>query len=123
MTTPDSNLTTFAKDELQRAGFFDADADYDGELAHAVMRLIEVFSDEGHSGASAGMAIRLFNRLARFEPITPLTGEPDEWIEVGSGTLQNRRCSHVFMESGVAYDIDAPTRDAISFPYAPRSAP
>lgn len=101
-----SNLEEYAKSEMQRAGLFDKDSDYGGMIGDAVMKMIKVFADEGHSGVSAPMAINIFERVARFEPLTPLTGADDEWMEVGEGTWQNIRCSHVFKEAdGRAYDM------------------
>lgn len=101
-----SNLESHAKAELQRAGLFDKDSDYGGMLGDAVMKMIKVFDDEGHSGYSATLAVSLFERVARFEPLTPLTGADDEWMEVGEGYWQNVRCSHVFKDKdGKAYDI------------------
>lgn len=130
-----SNLINYAYLELKRAGLFDKDSDYAGELGNAVMKLMKVFAEEGHSGFSAGMAISIFERLARFEPLTPLTGEDDEWMEVGPGEFQNKRCSHVFKsEERGAYDIDgkifrepsgvcftsSDSRVPVTFPYAPK---
>jgi hypothetical protein len=129
-----SNLESFAKDELTRAGMFDKNGDYGGMLGEAVMKMIKVFADEGHSGYSASMAINVFERVARFEPLTPLTGEDDEWNEVGHGVFQNRRCSHVFKENGQPYDIQGrvfrepsgacftrfESRVPVTFPYTPK---
>lgn len=129
------SLTDFAREELKRAGLFDKDSDYGGMLGDAVLKMIEQFSEEGHSGFSASMAVNLFERLARFEPITPLTGEADEWTEVSDGVYQNRRCSHVFRENGQAYDINGivfrepdgccftsgNSRVPVSFPYTPKT--
>lgn len=128
------SLQAFAKEELTRAGMFDKDSDYDGMLGEAIMKMIDVFADEGHSGFSAGMAISAFEKLARFEPLTPLTGEDDEWNEVGTGVFQNRRCPHVFKENGEAYDMDgrvfrdpdgscwtnSESRVPVTFPYIPK---
>lgn len=130
-----SGFTDFAREELTRAGMFDKDGDYGGMLGDAVMKMIEQFAEEGHSGFSASMAISLFERLARWEPITPLTGEADEWNDVGEGMLQNRRCPHIFKENGTAYnsqgivwrDPDGCTftnRDSrvpITFPHTPKT--
>lgn len=128
------SLQTFAKDEMKRAGLFDADSDYGGMLGESVMKMIDVFADEGHSGFSAGMAISIFEKVARFEPLTPLTGEDDEWMEIAEGEYQNVRCSHVFKKNGEAYDIDGKifrepsgacftSRDShvpVTFPYTPK---
>lgn len=117
------SLQQFARNELERAGMFDPDADYGGELGNAVMRLVDVFADEGHSGGSAMQAISLFERLARFEPITPLTGDDSEWTEVaeqnGGPLYQSRRCSHVFKDPLGAYTISRDKREEITFPYTP----
>lgn len=128
-----SNLTDHARYELQRAGYFDKDSDYGGMLGEAVMKMIEAFAEEGHSGMSASIAVSLFTKLARFEPITPLTGEDDEWHECSPGTFQNRRCSRVFRSDGETYDsqgrvFEEPdgcrytSRDSrvpVTFPYVP----
>ncbi len=130
-----SNMVNHARFELKKAGLYDKDSDYGGMLGEAVEKLIEAFAEQGHSGFSAGMAISLFEKLARFEPITPLTGEPDEWNEVGSGVLQNRRCSRVFKENNESYDIDGKvfrekngscftnidSRVLVVFPYIPKT--
>jgi len=93
------SLVEHARRELELAGLFDKDADYDGELAKAVMELIEVFSKQEHSGCSAGMVSNLFNKLSKYQTITPLTFKDDEWNEVGNGVYQNNRHSCVFKES------------------------
>ena len=128
-------LIEYAKQELERAGLFDKDSDYDGMLGEDVMELIEVFSKQGHSGFSAARVVEIFGRLALYQPLLPLTGEDDEWEEVGDGTFQNKRCSRVFKENGQAYDINGkvfvpPNGSAyvgkgshvpITFPYYPKT--
>lgn len=130
-----SNLEAFAESEMKRAGLYDKDSDYGGMLAEAVMKMVKVFADEGHSGMSAPMAISIFQKVARFEPLTPLTGADDEWMEVGDDTFQNVRCSHVFKKNGKAYDIEGKvfrepdggcytsgdSRVPVTFPYTPKT--
>ena len=103
-------MLEWAKDELIRSGHNPDDTEEGPNkwLAQGVLRLLEVFCDEGHSGASAPFAVNTFQRLAKWKPLTPLTGEPDEWMDVGNGTFQNRRYSAVFKEGkdGQAYWID-----------------
>lgn len=114
----------------------------DGDEMQALMNtqlkdLILVFSTHGHSGFSAGYAISALEKLLRFKPLRPLTGEPDEWNEVSDGVFQNNRCSHVFKQAdrfnGQAYDLDGKvfrepsgacftSKDSmvpITFPYTP----
>lgn len=94
-----SNLVDYAKSELTLAGLFDKDSDYDGMLGTAVLEIVTVFSKQGHSGFSAEIVTQLVEKLLRYEPITPLTYEPDEWIGHGE-TWQNKRDSKVFSSDG-----------------------
>jgi hypothetical protein len=69
----------------------------------------------------------------RFEPLTPLTGEDNEWNQIKDNLYQNRRSPRVFKEDGQAYDIDGivfrdpdgcyvtnkDSRVNITFPYTP----
>ena len=129
------SLRDFAREELTSAGLFDKDSDYNGMLGESVMRLIETFAAEGHSGMSASLALQAFTTLANGNPLTPLTGADDEWTDVSDGLLQNRRCSHVFKGANGAYDIDGiifrdpdgstvtngDSRVPVTFPYTPQS--
>lgn len=107
-----SNLTEHARYELTRAGLFDTDADYGGAHAHQVMKLIETFAEQGHSGASAAITLRLFYDLAQFKPLGPITSDPEEWTNVaefnGSPLWQNKRRSTSFSRDGGTtwYDIE-----------------
>lgn len=110
-----SNYIKHALTEFRAAGFIDENDKYSDEMQEAickhVMKLLEVFDEEGHSGSSAPYAIDMFSKLAGFKPLVPLTGEEWEWNDVsayGGGThYQNKRCSHVFKDSkGRAYDSD-----------------
>lgn len=102
--TEESQLITHARRELQRAGLFDEDSDYGGMLGTSVMKLIEAFDGEGRSGYSAMMAISLFRRLAQFQNLTPLTTDPEEWMNVsdmsGSEMWQSVRRSDAFSTDG-----------------------
>ena len=83
-------------------------------ICNHVLALLTVFSDEGHSGSSADYAINLFSKLAKYDPIVPLTGEDWEWSEVSDGDkgkmYQNKRCGAVFKSAdrhdGQPYYID-----------------
>jgi hypothetical protein len=130
-----SNLIEYAEAELDRAGLGEPDADYNGKLKTAVLDIIQLFSSQGHSGLSAAMVTDMVARLMNFEPLTPLTGEPDEWVELNfhpDMAAQNKRYSSVFRRAdGTAYDINARRclhsdgstssggRVPITFPYAP----
>ena len=100
--------------EFRAAGWVDDKGEYcdemQGMICDHVLKLLDVFADEGHSGSSAPYAVNLFKTLAMFEPIVPLTGEDWEWTLLDYGVdpkWQNKRCSRVFKDAdGRAYDID-----------------
>jgi hypothetical protein len=104
-----SNMLKWAEQELRYAGY-DINDPEDGPnrwLAEGTLELLKVFADQGHSGMSAPYAIALFEKLAMWKPIVPLTGADDEWMEVGTDVWQNRRNSAVFKkEDGQAYWMD-----------------
>lgn len=81
-------------------------------MVNDLLDIVALFASHGHSGGSAPYAINLLNTLLRGEPITPLTGADDEWMEVGmeyggkTPLYQNTRLSTVFKEDDMAYTID-----------------
>lgn len=112
-----SNLVAHAKNELQLAGLFDEDSDYNGALGKAVLELVKVFAKQGHSGFSAAMTLKLFNEVANYKPLTPIGKSKDEWMDISGmsidPTWQNKRRSTTFSRDGgkTWYDIDDPTLD------------
>lgn len=137
------NYQTYAELEFKAAGWLNDDGTFKDDMqkmmCEHVLKLLEVFADEGHSGSTAPYAVNLFKQLAMFEPLTPLTGEDWEWNDIGDGSFQNKRCSRVFKRvdrfDGQAYDITAIVfREAdgwcytnsgsaqpITFPYTPHT--
>ena len=109
-----SELVKHAKRELELAGLFDKDSDYNGMLGNAALEIIEVFARQGHSGYSASVTTSIVEKLMRYEPLTALTYNPDEWNDVsemsGEPMWQNKRKVSVFSEDGgkTHYDIDEP---------------
>jgi hypothetical protein len=109
-----SYLQNHALSEFRAAKWLDENGNYCDEMQEAIckhiLKLLDVFAEEGHSGSSAPYAIELFSKLAKFAPIVPLTGEDWEWVEVSTGVYQNKRASNVFKQAdrfnGQAYDID-----------------
>lgn len=116
-----NNYVTHAEREFRAAGWIDENGKYCDEMQEAicnhVMKLLEVFSEEGHSGSSAPYTINLFSKLAKFDPVAPLTGEDWEWNHINDdrtnnvSVYQNKRCSAVFKQSdrfdGQPYYLDA----------------
>lgn len=117
-----STLLQDTKSELRRAGLFDPDADFDGDVAACVTAMMQTFVAYGHSGGSAEATLQVFDRLARHLPLAPLTGEDDEWMNPGDGPdetlVQNIRCSRVFKAGDLAFDVKH-GRTPITFPYTP----
>lgn len=136
---PKSNLVAFAEAELAR---LKGDGEDDDGMQEAmnkhILRMVRTFSREGHSGFSAGYAVSVLQKLLRYEPLGPITGEDGEWTDIspesGEPMWQNKRCSHVFKDgSGRAYDINGRvfveadgcaftgtgSRVYVSFPYTP----
>lgn len=96
-----SNIACHAWDELDRAGLFTGDGDfYGGMTGRAVMDLVDVFVEQGHSGASASIVIDILRRVLAFEPLSPLTDDPAEWMEVADGLWQSRRQAQAFSQDG-----------------------
>lgn len=118
-----SNIVDWAKRELDYAFAEYADDPLQQHANQNVLELLQVFSDQNHSGMSAPYVLRLFNRLANWKPIKPLTGEEDEWDEPDSdGTQQNKRCFQVFRnkhDNSTAFDVEGKVfiddKDGISY--------
>lgn len=103
------SMIEWAKRELDLAGYKESEDpdDINNWMRNDVLKLLEMFCEQGHSGFSARYAIKLFETLANWKPLTPLTGADDEWTEVGPDVWQNKRASNVFKgEDGRAYWMD-----------------
>jgi hypothetical protein len=102
-----------------------------------ILEMVKMFAEEGHSGFSASYAVGILEKLLRYEPLKPLTGDDSEWVKLEYGDdmmWQNKRCSHVFKGAdGRAYDSQgrifrepngncyqsSGSRVYIEFPYTP----
>jgi len=132
-----SNIKDYAISELTRIGMYGSDDEINNAMCKHILKMVDVFDEEGHSGFSAEYAVSILQKLLRFEPLSPLTGEDNEWNEVGPDVYQNKRLSRVFKEGkdGQAYDIRGKvfvepngasytSRDSrvyIEFPYVPKT--
>lgn len=131
-----SGWLEWCREELERVGAFDPSRDfYEGETGKAVIELCRVFEGQHHSGLSANVIVNLFWGLVNNLPLTPLTGEDNEWIEISPGIYQNKRCPSVFKdetgiyqsdyyifkdETGASYISRESRRYIKEFPYYPR---
>lgn len=108
----------YVKAEVERAGLLDHDSDYNGSIGRSLVKMAEHWSEvskeEGFSGMGACRVGYLFFQLAQWRPISPITSDPVEWMDVsecsGRPMWQNRRCPSLFSENGgqTWYDIDVP---------------
>lgn len=128
--------TEFAIQEFRAAGWVNDKLEWadpwQGRLCRHVLAMLRLFEKERHSGTTAHYAVDLFRKLALFQPLTPLTGEDHEWVQVTDDLWQNKRCSRVFKDASGAYDsegivfiengvgyVNAQSRVPITFPYMP----
>lgn len=130
-------MINYAKSELARIT-----KDEDGlqrRINRDILEIVKIFSNQGHSGFSGSYALSILNRLLRFKPITPLTGEKEEWNDLGDGRWQNKRCSSVFRtkdgdfedidgiivsdNGGITWFSSGRFHKKISFPYYPSVEP
>lgn len=102
-----SNLVNHAKRELELAGFPKEPhveegfaIDYDYEIAQGVVKMVELFASEGHSGMSASISLSMLQKLLNFDPLTPLTDDPAEWNQVDVDMWQSVRQSESFSKDG-----------------------
>lgn len=101
----ESNLVIHAMRELKTLGFpYPPTAanqiNIDALMATNLLELIIRFSQQGHSGTSASYLMNRLDRLMGMRNITPLTGDPDEWVEVSEGWWQNLRNGEAFSWDG-----------------------
>jgi hypothetical protein len=102
-----SNLVEHAKRELDKIGMTENSDDIDKLGRDGVLELVQVFADQGHSGGSAPWMIGVVEKLLRFEPLSELTDDPEDWIRIHDGISgepdglwQNRRDGRAFSKDG-----------------------
>lgn len=107
-------------------------------LNETILNLVKVYEEYKYEGYSKTLIINTVNRLFKYKPLTPLTGEEDEWEEEDTkletaGTVINKRCPTVVKTvNGEAFDLESKiyssdggntwyfdynTEESISFPY------
>lgn len=100
VTDGESNLAAHARHELERCG----QAAEDPVYAESIVAAVAAFASYHHSGGSAAVAQEQLRRLLAFEPLSPLTDDPAEWIdrsvESGRPFWQSARDSKAFSEDG-----------------------
>jgi hypothetical protein len=96
----EGNLVKHARAELNRIG-------EDQDVIEWFVKVIKEYASFGHSGGSHYATMPTLVKLLNFEPITPLTNDPDEWFYHGPekwdgkhGVWQNKRDGRMFSEDG-----------------------
>jgi hypothetical protein len=85
-----------------------ADEDLYQWLQAGVLDLLFVLSQQGHSGGTMFEMLRLFNQLADFLPLSPITDNPAHWddmsVPTGYPFWQNKRNTRLFSkDAGKTY--------------------
>ena len=92
-----SNLVNHARRELELIN-------EEPWITDGIVKVVEAFSEMGHSGSSADITIQILEDLLRFRNLSPLTDDPNEWINVSDKTgeelWQNNRNSEAFSTDG-----------------------
>ena len=119
-----SNLLSHAMNELDRIGMTEDSSDEMNVMMRKhILHMMNEFAEEGHSGFSASYAISILTKLMDFKPLSPLTGEDDEWNNLVENYesvphWQNKRRSSVFKNAdGSCYDIDGKVFWEWAMPY------
>lgn len=108
------SITGRAKAEMELANF-------GNEESARVLTLIHLFLESWDSGGAVAAMQPVITRLISGQPLTPLTGEPDEWGDMNSGVRQNKRYSALFWNADGTYlDLENPN-EKIEFPYTPQT--
>lgn len=112
-----TNTQSFAKQELDILAATVPDAIVT-PFANEILALCEAFGKSGQSGGSAPMTANAISQAVKHlmlqEPICPVTGIDEEWVNVREVSeedemmYQNKRCSALFKsKSGKCWYIDA----------------
>jgi len=107
------NLIEHAKNEFKRAGWVDENGKYTDEMqemaCNNILELLQIFSNQGHSGFSANYVLNYFDKLVKWNIISPVKKEEDfDWEKVNDNTYQSKVISSVFKdeENGKPYYLE-----------------
>ena len=112
-----SRLIEHAEREMRLAGLYGKDSDYGGLIPKAVMALVTAHADQGHSGGSHQIVMEIFNLVANYKTLTPVTDDPAEWIggrgSPGESMFQSNRDPSLFSTDGgkTYYSVDDEKRE------------
>ncbi len=99
-----SNMLDYTKHELNLIGLKDDSEDeMNVTMRKHILHMVKEFEEEGHSGHSASYALAILKKVLNWKPLTDLTGEDDEWMEIADDLYQNKRAFDVFKDANGAY--------------------
>lgn len=80
--------------------------DNDERFNQCIIKAVESFMSYGHSGGSVGYGIHILTDLLYAKNLSPLTDDPDEWMEITEDTWQSRRRADAFSyDGGKSYHV------------------
>lgn len=100
------NLVKHAERELDNIGMVGSNVE-EAIMRKHILKVIEEFNMTGHTKLTRHWYIDIITKLMKGEPLTPLTGEDNEWkqIKTSDGIVyENIRCDHVFKKDGIAWN-------------------
>ena len=108
-----SSLVEFAEDELNRLlkGCTDSEAlKMQKSVNQDILDIVKMFSNQGHSGFSAQYSLNLLRRLLNYKPLSEITDDESEWIELNYTpdiAYQCKRCPSLFKDNeGRVYNVE-----------------
>lgn len=98
------SIINYAKKELDIVGMTeDSPDEMNRAMRKHILHMVDEFAKEGHSGSSASYALSILEKVLNWKPLSPLTGEDSEWMDVSSynfdsgyTAFQNIRCPEIF---------------------------
>lgn len=94
-----STLCQKAIREFELAGYINSDDEMSKLMANQVLETLAVFSSHDNSGFSAGIELKLFDILAHYKILTPLTFKDNEWDKIDKDLWQNNRITSIFKDN------------------------
>lgn len=110
------SLIDHAQRELSLIGMTVDDLDpMNAQMTDYILKMVQDFADQGHSGFSAAYAIGILEKLLRFENLSPITSNPNEWTHIseeigGENLWQSKRNPALFSHDGgkTYHHVDKP---------------
>lgn len=111
---PTTNTGKHAKAEMEALAKHTPDHVLKG-MEEEIVALADAFGRSGQSGGSYGYVAEALSIIVKTtcmqEPVTPLTGEDDEWGDIsemaGEPMLQNKRCTSLFKKGDIVTCVEA----------------